>query len=220
MKMALDYGALDEKAGKSDLAMNFTDIVWDMGQMGAMMGNQELPKEMKATGKIDARNRITDLKTPNMGVRSMMMGAGNPFGGMFVEFPEVPVKTGETWKVEMPNPMSKEKKSELTATLVGEKEFDGAGAHIVSLKGTMNIDGDLGEMMKGTPEAEMTGGMKMLMVGKVDITGEALVEKSTGRTLSMSMLLKSAQKVDMPDMGMKMNLVGSTTVKMSLAKKA
>jgi hypothetical protein len=75
-------------------------------------------------------------------------------------------------------------------------------------------------MLKGTPQGDMMGDMKILMVGKIEITGEALVDKVSGKTLSMSMLMKSAQNIEMPDMGMKMNVAGSTTMKITPAKAA
>jgi hypothetical protein len=220
MKMALKQGAFDEKEKKAPVDVDVTEIALDLGSMGAMMGGaNEIPKEMKLTAHLDHLNRLSGFKMPKMGMAGMMMGGGGgSLGPLFVEFPEAPVKVGDSWKMKMPPMPIAKGDTDLVATLTGEKEVDGKQLFTISVKGTMAVDGDMAEMMKDNPDFANSpvGGMKMLMKGTVDFDGEALVEKATGRTIKMNMSMKSKQNMDMPDMGMQVKVSGISTIVLSL----
>ena len=222
MKMTTSYGVVDEKEKKADLTVDMTEIAVDLGAMAGMMPGQEFPKEMKITGKIDTRNRVSQLKMPKTGAAGMMMmGGGMPnmsLGPMFVEFPEAPVKTGDTWKMTIAgNALTKKKDIVLDATLLGEKDFNGEKVYAISVKGIVALDGDMAEVVKDNPEmAGPMGDMKVLIKGTIDMSGEALVAKKTGRTLKMDLAMVSKQDMDFPEMGMKMNAAGNSTMKIVL----
>jgi hypothetical protein len=226
MKMLIGYGKTADD--KSELSLNISEISWDFGELAGMVGSMldQMPKDMQAKGKIDERNRISDLSMPGIagkagGPMGMMMGSGlgngNFLGLLFLELPEAAVKTNDTWEVVLSNPMSKGGKSSIKATLVGEKTVDGRAAHQVSIKGVWDIDADMSELMKDNPQGPNT---KMLAKGKIDVSGTAFLDKESGKTLKISFEMKSDQIVEMPDMGMKVGVAGTTTIRMIQVTKA
>ena len=218
LNMKIGYKSIDKEKNVADLDVLMTDIKFDFGEMGAMMGGaaDQLPKEMQVTGKLDARNRITNVKFPSAGQASMMLGGGSgqTLGPMFVEFPEKAVKFGDAWDVLLEgNSLTKNEPVKMKATLVGLKDLNGKSAYEISVKGTMALDGDVSDMLKDNPQAPQ---MKVLMKGTIDMDGTALVEKITGRTLKMDLNMKSKQNIEIPDYGMMMHANGTTAIKIEL----
>ncbi len=233
MKLGFKVGDQDPETKKSPVDITMSDIKFDLqgipGGGGGMGGGMpEMPKEIKSKAKIDERNRFTDIQNipipgqnPQMGQMMMMMGgSSNPLTGFLIEFPEKAVKFGETWDVKMPkNPMLGNQEIVLKATLVGEKEFMGEKAYEISMTGSFPLKVDFAEMMKNNPEMQgMMGGMNMQMSGKMEMRSVYLVQKGTGKTLSMESLTKSSQRLDLPDMGQGFDMSGETTIKIVIEK--
>lgn len=232
MKLAFRVGDQDPETKKSPVDITLSDIKFDMqgvpGGGGAGAGMPEMPKEIKSKAKIDERNRFTDIQNipipgqnGQMGQMMMMMGgSSNPLSGFLVEFPEKPVKVGESWEVTLPkNPMMGNTAIVLKATLQGEKEFMGEKAYEIVMSGSFPLKVDMGEVMKNNPEMQgMMNGMNMQLSGKVEMRSIFLVQKGSGKTLSMESLVKNTQRIDLPDMGQGFDMSGETTVKFVIEK--
>ncbi len=224
MKMAFKTTNVSEKHDSADLTITVSDMDLKLGGMAqmaeGMMGT--LPKSYTVKGKVDNRNQVTNVKLDGLSMQQQMMAAGvqsmaNLSG---VAFPENPVKVGDTWDVPVPkNEAMGTEASVLKATLVGEKKQDGIDTWEISLVGKLPVNMDLSKLTGGN---DPTGGsipdMKVLMKGTNTIKATLLVEKSSGRTISMDGNLDSDQNIDLPDMGMTMTSKGATKALLKLAK--
>lgn len=224
MLMTVKQLRLIEEGAKADLKVKMSDFKLDLGQFQDMAQGQmgQMPENLEFACQLDGRNRISSLSMPTGSAQMrMMMSQMNTFATMFIEFPEAPVKVGDSWEVTFPkNPMTGDKEVKLKATLSGTKEYEGKSVLVVKMAGTIPVNMDVGKMLESDPSMGATmGGMKMLMTGKMDMNAEALIEKETGRTLSMDTLMQSTQKMEIPDMGMAVDMIGSTAMKMQLVPK-
>lgn len=128
------------------------------------------------TGKIDNRNRITDVKMPATGQGMMQMLSGSGSSSMlyfYAELPEGNVAVGDTWKVVVPANQTSPKDAELTSTLVGEKD----GAWIVKTTGVIPMEIDTSKL----PKTEGQPDMDMMIKGKINFEGESLLDKATNK---------------------------------------
>lgn len=202
--------------GKADLGAQMSDIKLEMeGPLAQMMqGGPEVPKELKFKGKIDDRNRITDLKVDGKAdMITMMMAGSNNFMNFFIEFPEKAVKVGDTWPVVIPkNPMIGNEESTLTARLTGERD----GKWVLKMSGDLKINGDLSDFMKGQDPTGTGMEMKLKMTGGIKMSSEALVDKITGQTLEMTTEMDSDTVTDIENLGIKTSQKSKGKVKMTL----
>lgn len=220
-KMTLKTGKIDPATGEAQIDSTVSDIkTQGEGMMQAMVDQQSgsVPKEVKSSGKIDARNRMKMVSQKTAGAAQMFMSASNAAASMvFVEFPEKPVNVGDTWTVSLPkSPVFGNKPADLTAKFVGEKDYQGAKAWAISVAGTVSLDADISEMMKGQANNPFEG-QKVMLKGTIDITGEALIDKGSGRTLIYTTTSKSKTTTDLPGMG-SLDATGSTKTKMVYQK--
>ena len=200
--------------GKAPITLTVTDMKFDMGGAGGGM-MPEMPKEMKMSGKIDERNRFTDLKVEGANAMMQMMGGSttNSLGSSFIEFPEKEVKIGDEWDIVMPaNKMAGIQESKMKAKLIGEKD----GNWEVKMAGPMSMKMDIGAMMKEQGGSDPTGGMMdgAVMTGKIDMDATAIVEKGTGRTKDITMKMKTKMNMDMAGMSIGITGDGATTMKL------
>ncbi len=204
--------------GKSDIGATMTDIKVKMeGPMADMMqGGPEIPKEIKFKGSIDTRNRVTDFKVDGKAdLMTMMMASTNSFSNFFIEFPEKPVKVGDTWPVVIPkNPLIGNEESTLMARLDGERD----GKWVLKMVGDIKINGDMSELMKGQDPTGTGMEMKIKMTGLMKMATEALVDKVTGQTLEVTTALDSDIVTDIENIGIKTTQKSKGTVKLTLQK--
>lgn len=220
-KMDVSIERVSTDGKDANVTIKMSDVKYDLGQMGQMMGGQqpEMPQEMTMNGKLDVRNRLTGIRIPNAPGPAGMLSQQMQNFPIFIEFPYDPVKVGDSWEVRLPaTPMTGNKITRLKATLLGEKSAGEGTAWAIKLTGTMNINADLMEMMRQMGgEASGMPQMAMFMTGTMNVDGEALVEKETGRTIKFETTYKSDLTLDMPDMGMQMKQAGNTLVSVVLA---
>lgn len=221
MDVTIDRVSTDEK--DANVTIKMTELKYDLGQMGQMMGGQqpEMPQEMTMNGKLDVRNRLSGIRIPNAPGPAGMLSQQMQNFPLFIEFPNDPVKIGDSWEVRLPaTPMTGNKITRLKATLIGEKSAGEGTAWAIKLAGTMNINADMMEMMRQMEMGGEVSGMPqmaMFMTGTMNVDGEALVEKDTGRTIKFETTYKSDLTIDLPDMGMQMKQAGNTLVSVVLA---
>ncbi|MCH8273929.1 MAG: hypothetical protein IH851_03990, partial [Armatimonadetes bacterium] len=125
---------------------------------------------------------------------------------------------GDTWKVEMPgNMLTGGAAIKLTARLVGEKIHKGKPVYEIQMGGTIPIDTDLAKMFEGNPNiGQEMPDMKMLITGTMKVQAQVLVEKETGRTVYMENLTTNDQRMEMPGIGMTVDMQGAMKMTMSL----
>lgn len=144
-----------------------------------------LPKEIKASGTLTDHNKLT-MKDAKSSMAAMMSHVSPAQLFNFIEFPDKAVNVGDTWNILIEkNPFYGKKTQTLTAKLEGEKDLDGAKVWVVSVTGKLNIDADLAALA-GDEAPAGAGTMK----GTSDMTGEALVDKATGKTLLYTVTTK------------------------------
>lgn len=150
-------------------------------------------KSMKTTQKMNDRCEIVGSSTPAGGAANpmmQMMGGGSNPNSFLVVFPEGPVSVGESWEVEMPNPM-KEMMGDAVGdvpamrtryTLEGIEKVGGKEAFKIKQEMNMAMALD-GETLKkiGSAQGQPMPFNSMDMQTKGTITH--FVEKATGRTL-------------------------------------
>lgn len=206
MDMASSIQKIAEDKRSADFELNFNNIVYDMGAMAGMVPQESLPKAMKATGKVDDRSRLLEMKMPDL--PAALAGSQGMAGPLMVELPEKPVKVGDSW--DMPLPTAETlgaKDAKIAAKLVRLEDYEGLPAYYIELVSSIPIDADLSKVA----EASGAPPMKVLAKGKFDMKGSAYVERATGRTLKMQVTFDTTSHVTMPEMGVEFDSVGSGT---------
>ena len=216
----LNLGKADEATG--EVAVETVTTV-DKMESNAPMGQPPKIDPVKMPGKLDSRNRVKFDPVVNPSPMMAMMNSASSMNsfGLFVEFPEKAVKVGDSWVVVVPkNPMIYKEDQKVTATLVGEKKVDDQDVWIVTLAGKLLNEIDVSEMMKAMPtdQPNPLANMKMTINGTMNLKGEGVVDKATGRTIRMKTIIDAQQKIEVADMGMTMNTVGKTTVWVAMEK--
>jgi hypothetical protein len=227
--MDFEVNTGDVKEGLADVEMKTTNLKIDAGELSGMMRADQMPKEIVTKAKLDDRYRLTQATTSGLTPQAqMMMGmSGSNSSAMFFELPEKPVKLGDTWEVSMPkNPMFGEKEHKLIATLVSLKEYDGAPVYEFSVRGKFDFDVNMADIVKAMaaapgaagadPNAPDLSGMDMRMKGIISISGSALVSRADAKMHFSTMKMESKQTMSV--MGMDIDIAGTTTVNMKLAK--
>jgi hypothetical protein len=219
MSVKLKSGKLDAATNQVSLDATISDIQMKSSGSIAEMADQMtsgMPKEFKMTGKLDSRNRISvdQTKAPDL-MMIMFTGTSPSSSLMFVEFPEKAVNVGDSWTFPAPkNPLFGTEVQNLTAKLTGEKELNGTKAWAVSVNGKLNINADLGKLIKESGSAP-TGmpDMAMIMKGTAEMSGEALIDKATGKTLQYVVNVTQKTKTEMESFG---TVESSGTIKTTL----
>lgn len=200
------------------------------GSLAAMMGGSEakLPDPKTEKGTLDSRNRFMIAKDPNAkpaprgggGMSTMGMPGLTEISAQtlltFVELPEKPIKIGESVEVSLPASSGAAgmgmKDVKMIIKLVGEKEVEGQKQLVLSYSGNMKIDLDPSKDPKATP------GQGMKMWGTAVLSGEGIVDKATGKTISNLMSVKNDLKVFVEQIGMELPVKGTITMKLTLVK--
>jgi hypothetical protein len=112
----------------------------------------------------------------------------------FLPFPEKEIAIGDTWDVTLPTsiPLGGTKIT-LPAKLAGEETYEGVNAWVVTVekKGVATENKVKIRMGDITKEGKITG--------KANISIRALIEKGTGRTLSVTSKVQSDQEMSIED---------------------
>ena len=217
MKLAYVTGKVNAEKGTAAMKVTVKDIEFKMdGPMGQMPGMGEMPKEYTITGILNARNQMSDIKIEGLPAAMAMMTNQQTTQQMnSMSFPEGPIAVGGTWKYEFPDTEAfKGMTPNITAKFVGEKEWEGLKALDISFVGTIDMKMDPSAM-----GGEMPGGMKMMIVGTMDMKGSVLIEKGTGRLLFSESVGTSNLKLEMTDMGTTLPMTGKSTSIMKLVVK-
>ncbi|MEZ0326780.1 MAG: DUF6263 family protein [Fimbriimonas sp.] len=198
---------LDLKLGKMnwqipgarvDAVMKVTKMEADGIMAGAFGDKVPPPMEVKAT--LDIFGRLRPVQTAESGFELGQMQSLS-FSMMTVELPEKAVSIGDSWRVVVPKSTMTKKNQFLTATLKGER----GNAWIVSLDGTYKLEMEPREIAASDGPANAMAGQKVAIKGDVTVAGEGLVEKSSGRTLSLKVKSTTKQVAKLAGMGLEIN---------------
>ncbi|MEO7454201.1 MAG: hypothetical protein ABIV13_05495 [Fimbriimonadales bacterium] len=215
MDMGLEFQKVAEDKKSADAEMSFTNIVYDFGSMAGMIPVENMPKSMKASGKIDDRSRMSEFNMPDL--PSSLAGSRGMMGPLMIALPEKAVKVGDVWEMPLPTAeMLGSKDAMMTAKVLVIEDFKGIPVVVVELFAAMPIDADLSEM------AQASGGppMKVLAKGRFDMKGKAHIERATGKTLMMDVTFDTKTHLTMPEVGIEFDTsgVGTSIIELVLPK--
>lgn len=220
----MKIGKVDAEKGVADLEAVTSDIELKIeSPMGGGDG-AEPPKEIRTTGKIDSLGRQTEMKIQGVtGEMLMVMGASSMTGESFFTFPEKAVKAGDTWEVLTPKvPMLGNKEHKLTAKFVGEEAYESVKAMKVTVTGTIPMDVNIAEMIKQMGAEDPTGGMmdslQPMLRGNIAVVSTALLDKATGRALSIETTMDLKTRMEVGGGSMTANAPGKAKTTMKLKK--
>lgn len=211
---------------KSSVPASIVEMVIKKGKLTAsgmggpmiegMMG--QMPDEIKATGSLDAQNRLNNFKVPSGDFAMRLSGlrqAVQLLAG--VEFPAKEVKVGDTWDVVVPKSAETgNKEAKLVAKLVGEKKVESVDAWEITLTGKVPYAFDSSSMGDA---GGMTAGMgEFTVTGWYEGTTTAIVEKATGRVIRVDNKSKLNSSMEVGSQGMAFETNGDTTITIELAK--
>jgi hypothetical protein len=167
------------------LEVAVTDFTF--GGEGVHFQGGEPPKTRTAKTLIDERNRIN----PKNAVLKPMESSNQLWLVTdHIPFPEKEVKVGDTWEVTLPTNTVLGAKVALQAKLAGEEDFQGQKAWVITAEGK-------GIKTKQPVKISMGGDPQDATVtGVANATIKVLVEKSTGRTLSLTAKVHNEQQLE------------------------
>lgn len=222
--------AVNSEKGTADIE-TLTKVEKDSkeGSLAAMLGEADgkIPDPKTEKGTLDSRSRVVIAKDPNAkpaqgpgGMSAMGLPGLTDITAQtlltFVELPEKPIKIGDSVEVALPASAGASamgmKDVKMTIKLIGEKEVEGQKQLVLSYSGNMKIDIDPSK----DPKATQGQGMKMW--GTAVLSGEGIVDKATGKTISNLMSVKNDLKVFVEQIGMELPVKGTITMKLSLVK--
>jgi hypothetical protein len=186
-KAAYGIESLNDKGAV--LKVDVTDFTFTAEGANA---SPDIPKTRTVKGTIDSRNRIDAAEpAPRPGTTTQLWLVTDA-----VEFPEKEVNVGDTWETTLPAsiPLG-EKKTTLTAKLSGEESYEGKSAWVVTME-KKNVPTENRVKLRIGPTGETK---EAKFVGKADVSIKALIEKGTGRTLTITTKVHANQELIVPD---------------------
>ncbi len=201
------------------------------GSLAAMIGapDAKLPDPKTEKGTLDSRNRLVIARDPNatadargggimsMGMSGMISDSAQALLSL-IELPEQPLKVGETIEVPIPNTPAGSavgiRDLKMTLKLVGERMVEGQTLLVLAFSGDMKLNIDSSQ----SPGAANNSMGNMKMSGTAKLSGEGLIEKATGKTISNVMNIKNDMKVFVEQFGMEFPVKGTIATKISLVK--
>ena len=228
--VALKTLAVNAEKGTADVeALTKYEKLSMDGSIAAMMGDQsnKLPDAKTEKGTLDARNRFTLAKDPKAKPETNQ-GAGMGFPGMgslsssmllnLIELPEKAWKVGDAMQVAVPGSAGMAtmgvKDLKMSMKISSEREVDGQKLWVVTYSGDMKLDVDTSK----NPQAAQSPMGNMKMNGTAQISGEGLVDKLTGKTVSNVMNITNKGTMLIEQAGMEIPIRGTVSMKLNLVK--
>lgn len=224
MKIAYLFSKFDKEKNVADLTMNVTDLKLEFGGAAAMaqamMG--DIPSSYTVNAKIDDRNRVSGSKVEGLSGQARIMLAQATEGMQAlasVPFPEKAVAIGDTWEMALPASPWWGQRQKLTVKLIGESKALDMPAYEISIEGVLDVDTDIGKaMQEAGADAGPMGDMKILMKSKIEVGSKAFVCKETGALIQLTSKMDSKGNIELPDMGMTIDVVGTLSSSYDLVK--
>jgi hypothetical protein len=203
--LTLKIGAVDAM-GVGAVELTTTVDTLDGGDSQVTAGlTKKKPDPMTQTGTINKLGHLS-LKAPQTTDKMAEIFSGITGGlqsSLFIELPDHPVKVGDSWDIVIPKgEFTGPEDQKITAKLTGDKTVEGKDAWTVDVSGTVNIVFDSASL--GPPDPNATGMLAkfhILAKGTTVLKGTGLVEKSTGKTLSLDATSDLKTNIELPDEG-------------------
>lgn len=198
-----------DKAGTISVIMTFDSVSFSTTnpQMKAVEGKiKEMMTNFKGkeiTSKISKRGKILESSSPDSLIPDQMrqiFSSEQTFSAIYPEFPEEPVKIGDSWEIEKTIPISTGGFEMKITTknkyiLLGREELDQGTFLKINFNGSVQFDGK-GENM----------GMQFVMEGDGDTKGEFLYHDKKGRyhggtsetNMDLTIAMTGAQNMTIP----------------------
>ena len=198
-----------DKAGTISVSMTYDSVEFNTtnpqikaaeGKIQEMLGNF---KGKEINSKISEQGKILESSSPDSLIPDQMrqiFSSEQTFSALYPEFPQQPVKIGDSWDVEKTTPISAggfEMKitTKNKYTLLGKEKQDQATFLKIKFTGSVQFDGK-GEQM----------GMQMVMEGDGDTKGEFLYYEKEGMyqsgtsetNMDMTIAMTGAQNMTIP----------------------
>jgi hypothetical protein len=219
MTYQLKTGKVDQDKGTADVDVTITvDKVDSDGPMGQMLNQQQI-KPVLQKGTIDKRGHLAlTLSNPGDTLQLAMSGVQSTQSTLFIEFPDHPIKVGDSWDITVPkSPFTGPDDQTVTAKLTGDKKVDGKDVWVVGVSGKLKMSFDTSKLPASSNDSSNPlGAMKILVKGSLDLTGEGLVDKASGKTVSMKTTGNMKSSIEIPDHDITMDSTGTmeSTVKL------
>lgn len=211
MTYKIKTGKVDADKGKLDVEVTMSVDKLDAdGPLGGQLSQQTI-KPVVETGTLDKFGHFSLKPAPTSDMMTLAMaGAESTEATMFIEFPDHPVKVGDSWDINVPKSIFTGMEDQtIKAKLVGDKVLDGKDVWLVDISGKIHMELDSSKLPPSTDSSNPLAMMKFVMKGSVDLSGEGDVEKSTGRTLKLTSNAKMKTTVEIPDHDISMDATGT-----------
>jgi hypothetical protein len=180
-------GTVDADKG-AELTVNISDFKM---QTDMEMPGGGPPATRTAHATVSPKGGITQ-KEPNS---PNMTGAGW-LGMDSIELPNTDVKIGDTWDITLPQTLGMGEKVPAKAKLEGEQDFAGHAAWKVTVEAMKLKFANKAKVRFGGPDAEEK---EATVEGTGNVHVEALIEKATGRVLSLTQKTHRVQTLSVVD---------------------
>jgi len=180
---------VNSEKGEATVEAKFHDLDMKMD----MPGMQDMPKEFTMTGTMDARNRYKDVKLEGMPdmMRLTSESSMKQLASAF-QFPEGPVKVGESWDFVIPKDGKVFTKDQtMKVKFLSTKVVDGKTLADLDVSGDIELDIDsskLGGDGGGSPMGDMTikGKVHNKSLVRIDVASGKLVYLETDSNSDMN----------------------------------
>jgi len=220
MTVQVKTNDVDSTKGTGNVEVTTTVDKVDAGDgLLAQLLTGKAAKPIVQKGTVDKMGRFTlDSPADADKLATAISGAQNAtISTLLVALPDHPVKVGDTWDITVPKgQFTGTTDQKLTAKLTGDKQVDGHDAWVISVTGDLKIEFDSDNVPKDDPAAAPLLKTHIVVKGDSDMTGEALVDKATGQTLSNDSTAKVKIVLAAPDAGMTGTGEGSATCKLKV----
>lgn len=221
-KTTIEYLSItDGKASyKSTTKLSKLDAT---GMAGQMMPSVDTLPALITTGKVDDRNRTTDVKMEggaNNTMMQMMTGGFDPGRlVMFLQLPEEALADGATFDVIVPKgPSLFPEDQKLKATFVGTQKVGDKSMWVVKMSGSLKTQPDMKAMAGagGNGGGGRMGDVEMKMTGTTDVDSTLWFDPATGGLFKTEGKMKGKSNVEIVNMNMTFNLSLDSSFKIEL----
>lgn len=189
------------------------------GAMAAMVPSPKAGEQIVQKATLNVQNKLILAK--NTKVSNQIQGLEVvSAAGLMIDFPDRDLKVGDSWEVSIPaSPYTVESKdAKYTATVQSEKTLDGKDVVIISLVGSAKTTIDVGKMMAESADVNspIPAGTKVITTSDAELHSDIVVEKATGRTISVTATVKSKETTDVDMNGQPLSIPSTTTLTLSV----
>lgn len=189
------------------------------GAMAAMVPSPKAGDQIVQKATLNVQNKLILAK--NTKVSNQIQGLEVvSAAGLMIDFPDRDLKVGDSWEVSIPaSPYTVESKdAKYTATVQSEKTLDGKDVVIISLVGSAKTTIDVGKMMAESADVNspIPAGTKVITTSDAELHSDIVVEKATGRTISVTATVKSKETTDVDMNGQPLSIPSTTTLTLSV----